>query len=108
MIAEAVAAFLLFRELNFQSRLINALAPASFTCFLLHSTLLGFYCIPKAVRQSAILVLGHVLFTAGSIYLIAFAAHWAYRFVSTIPVTGLQKLLHLDREYGVQKQQEEL
>lgn len=93
VILEAVAAFLLVRELNFSSRLVNALSPAAFTCFLLHSTLLEFYGIPEAVRQPAVLVLAHVLFTAITIYLIAWLAYRAYHFVSKPILTTADKLL---------------
>ncbi len=107
VIAEAVAVFLLFRELKFHSRLVNVLAPASFTCFLLHSSLLEFFRIPTAVRQPVLQVLAHVLFTAITIYLVSWPAHMVYGAITNRPVRVLLKWLRIDREYSLENQQEE-
>lgn len=107
VILEAVAAFLFFRELCFQSRFVNALSPAAFTCFLVHSALLEFYNIPAAVRRPVILVLAHVLFTAISIYLIAYVLYHIYSLINTPVAAAADRLLPQPDDNFTAKQQEE-
>lgn len=106
VILEAVTAFLFFRELRFQSRVVNALSPAAFTCFLLHSALLGFYKIPEAVGRPVILVLAHVLFTAVSIYLMAYVLYHIYSLITTPITAAVDKLLPPNDNFTANQQEE--
>ena len=92
VIALAVAIFLLFREFTIRSRVINFLAKGSFTCFLLHMFFLPHYRIPQAVQSSALFLIGHILFTTITIYLLCFVAYLIYDFLSK-PIIRLIDLL---------------
>lgn len=92
VILEAIAAFLFVRQLQFHSKLVNALSAGAFTCFLLHSALLDFYQIPKAVVKPAIFVAGHIIFTATSIYLISYVAFRVYNIISAPLIRTLNRL----------------
>jgi len=82
VILEAVAAFLLFRQLHFSSKIINVLSRGAFTCFLLHTIFLGKAGIPAAVQGSAATMICHVLITPIVIYLACFVAYLVYDFIS--------------------------
>ena len=73
IILEACVVFLLFARMRFSSPLINRLAPAAFTCFLIHESLLHFI-HPAAMvtgRHPAV-ALGLLLCTVAGIYLVSF------------------------------------
>lgn len=88
VIGQAVAFFLLFRGFSFRSSIVNLLAKASFTCFLLHTIFLFHIGIPTAVQHSLPYLLGHILITPILIYLVCFLAYVVYDFLSK-PVIGL-------------------
>lgn len=92
VILEAVALFLLFRNFHFHSKVVNALAKAAFTCFLLHSTLFPLYQIPQAVQLPAVMMVGHLLLTCVTIYLICWICSVVYGFVE-IPILKLTGFL---------------
>ncbi len=89
MVLEAVALFLLFRNLHFTSKLVNTLSKATFTCYLVHIFLLRFYNIPQAVQKSPLWMVLHILITCVSIYAIS----WVCSLVYGIAEKPLQKLL---------------
>jgi len=72
VVLEAVSVFLLFRQFDLKSKLINSLSKATFTCFLFHNTILGEYGIASAVGQSAVYMVEHIIFTCVTIYFISF------------------------------------
>lgn len=80
VIAQAVVLFLLFRQMEFSSNLINELSKGAFTCFLFHSILLYKIGIASAVRWSPVLMLGHVLIGAVGIYLVSYVVYRIYNF----------------------------
>lgn len=92
VIAQAAAVFLLFREISLKSRAVNFLAKGSFTCYLFHTFFLGHYRIAEAVGKSPLYLVGHVIFTAATIYLICFVAYLAYDFLSKPILRLVEKL----------------
>lgn len=93
VIMEAVAAFLLFRQLQFSSLIINALSKASFTCFLFHNLLLGKLQIKLAVQQSPGYMVLHILTSAVALFLISWIVYVVYDFCAGFLLRPLQKLL---------------
>jgi len=92
IVAEAVFLFLLFCDLKFSNRVINHLAKAAFTCFLFHDLLLEYFAIAKAVSANAVLLPLHMLFTAGTIYLISWLVYLVWEFIMRRVRPWLQRL----------------
>lgn len=88
VIAQAVTAFLFFKQLQVRSGIINALAGSAFTCFLLHPMLLKYFHISQAVQRPVLQVGLHVLFTASCIYLLSWPVYALYRSI-TAPLFSL-------------------
>lgn len=82
VILEAASIFLLFKQIELQSQFINNLSKATFTCFLFHNIILNKFGIAFAVQQSAMYLVGHILFTCVTIYLISFAVFQLWNIVS--------------------------
>lgn len=82
VIGQAAALFLLFPQIPLRSRMINALAKGSFTCFLLHPYLLAKFRVDLAVQKNPLYLFGHILVACVSIYLVAWIVYQAYNFVS--------------------------
>lgn len=78
VIAEAVAIFLLFRQIRLRSRIINELSKGAFTCFLFHHYLLAKFQIAQAVQRSPGYLIVHILFVCISIYLVSWVVYKAY------------------------------
>lgn len=70
-----------FRQIRFSSKIINRIACASFTCFLIHDWVLLLMDIQKAVNSSVLLMLGHIAFSLTVCYMIAIAAYECYNLV---------------------------
>ena len=94
VILEATAAFLLFRKLQFSSRIVNTLSKACFTCFLFHNLLLGKLQIQLAVQQSSGYMLLHILTSAVALFLISWVVYLVYDFFAGFLLRPLQKQLN--------------
>ena len=81
VILEAIAIFLLFRQIPLRSRIINFLAKGAFTTFLLHMVFLRQFDVAGAVQKSPLYLIGHILFTSVTIYLLCFVVSLVYDFV---------------------------
>lgn len=92
VIGQAVAVFLLFRGIPLRSRGINELSKGAFTCFLIHTYLLSHFRVWEAVQKSPFYLLGHILFTCLSIYLVSWLAYKAYDFVTRPVLWFVNKL----------------
>ena len=82
IIIEGVCIFLLFAKLHIKSKVINLLAPASFSCFLINVQLLGFIGFEWLAGKPLFGVLGGMLAEAIGIYLVAFVAMNTWNFVT--------------------------
>ena len=70
--------FLLFRNFEFESRLINELAKAVFTSFLFHSILLPYMCVERVVNGNVFILMAHQFGTAVALYLISYLVYKVY------------------------------
>ena len=73
VIIEAVVLFRAFESMRFRSRIINTIAPASLTCFLIQEHLLGCLNFDVIRTLHPVLLFGVLLAAAAGIYLAAFA-----------------------------------
>lgn len=82
VILSTVVLFAMFTNLKITSKVINNLSSAAFTCFLLHSKILGLFDIETAVQSNMGLLLMHILFVALCSYLLAWVVHKLYHFMT--------------------------
>ncbi len=82
VVAEAVLLFLLFQRLHFSSKLVNTLAAGTFTCFLLHDVFLSEIGIDRAVNQSALLMIAHIILSVSLIFLACWVVWKIYHLIS--------------------------
>ena len=68
VIGEAVILFLLFRRMKFQNKIINKLAPASFTCYLIHEAILSLLDLTTIGASSTIKMAGLLVAVVIGIY----------------------------------------
>ena len=95
MIIETIAVVAIFEKIRLRSRMINMLAPASFTCFLCHGTILMLIKDKFNFNYTTISVLGCMIVLVVEIYLLSFVimiawnviTRWAYKMtIDRIPV----------------------
>ncbi|MDD6194990.1 MAG: acyltransferase [Lachnospiraceae bacterium] len=83
VIAQAVLLFVIFTRLHIpQLGWLNGLAKGSFTVYLLHIPFLQFFGIESAVQKNALYMIGHMLGTAVTIYLICYVVYVIYEAVT--------------------------
>ena len=105
VIAQAVTLFLLFRQMKFNSKVVNELSKGAFTCFLFHSILLYKIGIPSAVQLSPVLMLGHVLICSAGIYLASYVVYKVYDFVAQPILRLVGKLMQKCRvDFSVEEE----
>lgn len=86
VVAEAAIVFLLFSKLKIRTnKIINRLATAVFTVFLLHTSALPHINIEYFVQQNIVVMLGHIALTTVSIYFMCWIVHEIYGVV-TVPI----------------------
>lgn len=85
VILEAVCVFLLFKNIHFSSRIVNNLAKASFTCYLIHQVFFNVINIEYYVQRPFYIMLLHIIVSVAAIYLISFGVYWIYNAV-TVPL----------------------
>ena len=78
VIAMAALLFILFKDLNFSSHIVNELAGAAFTCFLFHGCLLEYIGIQKAVSGSLIKMILHIVLVLPGLYLLSYIVYKTY------------------------------
>ena len=82
IIIEGVCIFLFFAKLHLNSKIVNVLAPASFTCFLINIQFLGFIGFDWLTGKSFLEVIGIMSVEVIAIFLIAFIAMNIWNFVT--------------------------
>lgn len=91
IITEAIVLFLIFKNIKTKpSLIINSLAKASFTVFLLHNSFLGKLNVQKFAAANPLLMILHLLISCIGIYLICWLVHLLYDKI-TNPVFELLK-----------------
>ena len=78
VILEGCAVFLLFSRLRFSSGWINRIAPAAFTCYLIHGYALSLVSLERLGALPLPLVLGGMLVGAAGIYALSVAVHFIW------------------------------
>ncbi len=78
VILEGCAVFLLFSRLRFSSGWINRIAPAAFTCYLIHGYALSLVSLERLGVLPLPLVLGGMLVGAAGIYALSVAVHFIW------------------------------
>lgn len=79
LIIQTVAIFVLCCKLNFKSKVVNSLAQAAFTCFLVHLIFIPKINISEAVTKSFPIMLCHVIISVVGIYLICWIIDIVYK-----------------------------
>lgn len=74
----SVFLFLLFKQFHFRNRIINNLAKASFTCFIIHGFLLGLVNQEKVLSWSLVNTLGYIFVFLCVTYMIAWCLYQIY------------------------------
>jgi peptidoglycan/LPS O-acetylase OafA/YrhL len=78
----AIEVFELFRDFNIQmNSVINDLAKASFTVFLLHSRFIKFMRIEQFVKGNFFMMLVHIMISVCSVYLVCWCVYRIYEFI---------------------------
>lgn len=80
VIMEAVVLFLIFTKIKIESSLVNALAPASFTCFLIHLNILNFIGINSFKGIYDIRILYYLICLILFIYVFSFVLMLMWKF----------------------------
>lgn len=96
VILEALFLLAFFAELKIgTSRIINSAAKANLTVYLLHFTLIPLAGIEQAVSENVFLLIGHLLITQITIYLLCYAVYRLYSFTILPAVKWLLSKIHL-------------
>lgn len=96
VIINSILLFQFLRKLPAKtSKLINKLAEGAFTTFLLHSSFLRYFNIPKMVAGNPLVMVGHMLFTAVCIYLLCWCAYFIYNLITKPIFKWIEKKLPL-------------
>lgn len=82
VILSAMLLFTIFKDLKFQSKFINRLSAASFTCFLIHAILLPYIGIQRAVESSVWMMLVHIVISVIGVYLVSWIVYEIYTFAT--------------------------
>lgn len=80
VIIEAALFIMLFRNFQFKSKMINELAKAAFTCYLIHSFFFRFIYIQFHASLSWYTMTLHVIATIISIYFVCYAVYKIYSY----------------------------
>ncbi len=82
VIIEASAIFILFARLNFKHRLINIIAPASFTCFLIHGHFLNLIGKHILIENQFLFVMSLLATCVIGIYIISVAIMYIWNVIA--------------------------
>lgn len=85
VILEAILIFLLFKNIKtFYSKIINNLAKACFTVFLLQNTFIRKLHIVQYIDGNGIILLMHLIFNSALIYIICWCVYYIYNKISKL------------------------
>ena len=74
----AVSLVLVFMQIHFSSKVINELAKAAFTAFLLHVHIIHYIHIDYFSKQSSLVFVLFIILSIAAIYLVSWVAWWVY------------------------------
>ena len=81
VIVEAVAAFLLFKELSIKSLIINKASKAVFTCYLFHSYVVQHLPVKYIVQQNTLYMIALLLVSVIGTYLVCWCMYGIYSMI---------------------------
>lgn len=73
-----VFVFLLFKEIRFQNSMVNELAKASYTCFIIHGYFMSRMGIVKFANRQLIVLILHQMLVAIGLYIISYIVYFGY------------------------------
>lgn len=93
VIMEAVAVFLLFKQLRIQNRFINIAAKSVYTCFLFHGYFVQQLPVSKFVEENVLILLSYIMISVLSIYFICWCAYCIYDVLEKYVLRKILKVL---------------
>ena len=80
VIIESIIIFLLFSKNQFKNKLVNTIAPASFTCYLIHGNILSYIGLERFAGLNTLVVIGALIIIVLGCYFISFFVMklWVY------------------------------
>ena len=69
---------MLFKDIRFESRIINELAKSAFTCYLFHGIFLKYIGIKFAVQSTLLFLVMHQVAAAIGLYLLSYPVYKTY------------------------------
>lgn len=91
IILQAAIVFLIFKNINKEIKIINELAKASFTVFLIHTTFFRFLNIKDAVNYNFIEMTVNIIISSICIYLIGYLIYKIYHFATKYVIKFISK-----------------
>lgn len=91
---------MIFKGLDFESKIINSLSKASFTSFLIHSYFLDYIKIYEFVNGNTIALMFHIVISSILIYLFSYILYKLYEVVILPFVKKVGKSEILQKQIG--------
>ena len=88
VVAQAVLLFVLFSRLSIQSRIINSLAKATFSVYLLNGFMLQYVDVNKIVNQNILVMIIEIVIVAIVIYVLCWILEMIYSFIADRVIFG--------------------
>ncbi len=102
VIAQAALLFMLFKDINIKNnKLINTLAGASFTVYILHLRFIGLFAIDKYVQGNPVRMIGHIIVCVIVLYLVCTILYFVYSLVSKPVSKFISKKLGSFRTFSI-------
>lgn len=96
VIFAACLVFICFYKMDIKyNKVINKLAKASFTVYLLHNRILGVIGIQKFVNKNCFVMLLHIIVSIISIYLICWCVWWVYDKIMSLIYKKVEGVIHI-------------
>ena len=93
LIVESCCVFIFFLKCKFYSRVVNILAPAAYTSFLLHGVLIRRIDYASLEDKSMLYVMLHLGVTVACVYIICWAVYFIWKRVTVTMRIGLKKVI---------------
>ena len=96
VIVLAVLVFIIFCKMNIKyNKIINTIAKAAFTVFLLHSEAFRFIGIKYFVNKTYFIMIGHIVVSSVIIYMVCWFVWWIYDWIMSLVYRRIEKRLHI-------------
>ena len=88
VVAQAALLFVIFNRLSIQSRIINSLAKATFSVYLLNGFMLHYIDVNKIVNQNILVMIIEIAIVAIVIYILCWILEMIYSFIVDRVILG--------------------